>query len=100
MPRAVRLPYVDFAFPHGLPGTVLERAKDEEGFALVVVGDLGAVLQVERFMCVEGAEDCAVSAAGGLGVVYAIDEEGEAEHIGEEDEFLQACQYTQWTLEV
>lgn len=36
----------------------------------------------------EGAEDRAFCRAGGFGVVDAVDEKGEAEDVGEEDEFL------------
>jgi len=37
---------------------------------------------------VEGPQDGALGGAGGLGVVDGVDEEGEAENVGEEDEFL------------
>jgi hypothetical protein len=37
---------------------------------------------------VEGPEDGAFGAGGGFGVVDCVDEEGEAEDIGEENEFL------------
>jgi hypothetical protein len=37
---------------------------------------------------VEGAEDCAFGGRGGFGVIEGVDEEGEAEDVGEEDEFL------------
>jgi hypothetical protein len=37
---------------------------------------------------VEGAQDCSFGASGGFGVVDAVDEDGEAEDIGEEDVFL------------
>jgi hypothetical protein len=39
-------------------------------------------------MGVEGAEERTFSSVRGLGVVYAVDKEGEAEDVGEEDEFL------------
>jgi hypothetical protein len=42
---------------------------------------------------VEGAEDCAFGAGGGFGVVDGVDEEGEAEDVGEEDEFLLHARY-------
>ena len=39
-------------------------------------------------MGVEGAEKGADRGVGWLGVVNTVDEEGEAEDVGEEDEFL------------
>ena len=43
---------------------------------------------VARFVRVEGAEYSAFGGGGGFRVVDRVDEEGEAEDVGEEDEFL------------
>lgn len=87
-PFAVCLPNVDLdAFDGGALG-VFDGAEDEAGFAVGVVGDLGAVWGAFSFVGVEGAEDRAFGAGGGFGVVDAVHEEGEAEDVGEEDEFL------------
>ena len=43
-------------------------------------------------MCVEGPEDGAFGAVRGFGVVDTVDEEGEANYVREQDEFLyNAC---------
>lgn len=39
----------------------------------------------------EGAENGSLGATGKCGVVDVVDEEGEAEDVGEEDEFLVFC---------
>lgn len=46
-------------------------------------------------MRVEGPEDGAFGAGGRFGVVDGVDEEGEAEDVGEEDEFLVLGQNTE-----
>ena len=84
----VGFPDVDFDSFDGGAGGGFEGAEDEAGFAVRVVGDLRAVGLGLGFVGVEGAEDCAFGAGGGFGVVDAVDEEGEAEDVGQEDEFL------------
>ena len=45
-------------------------------------------------MGVERAQDTAFGAGRWFGVVYCVDEEGEAKDVGEEDEFLQRVRKT------
>lgn len=86
--RRVRLPDVNLHALDGLAVGVLERAQDEERLSLGIVGHHVACGHLLRFMGVEGAQDGALRGALGLGVVDGVDEEGEAEDVGEEDEFL------------
>lgn len=86
--RRVGLPDVDFDALDRVPCRVLDRAEDEERFALRVARHLAPRGQDARVVRVEGPQDGALGGAGGLGVVDGVDEEGEAENVGEEDEFL------------
>lgn len=85
---AVRFPDVDFHAFDRLPLRVFDGADDQTRLTLRVVGDLRAVGLGEGVVRVEGSEDRAFGAGGGFGVVDAVDEEGEAEDVGEENEFL------------
>ena len=67
---------------------VLDGAEREHGLAFGVRGHAGAVGQDGRVVRVEGPQHGALGAPLGFGVVDAVDEEGEAEDVGEEDEFL------------
>lgn len=86
---AVRLPDVDLDAFDGLAGGVFDVAENEAGFAVRVVGDLGAVGCGLRFVRVERAQDGALGALWWFGVVNAVDKEGEAEDVREEDELLE-----------
>ena len=88
VPRTVRLPHIDLDARDRLAVHVRDAAHDEARLALRVVTDGVAVLHGGRVVAVEGAQHGALGAARGFGVVDAIDEEGQAEDIGEEDEFL------------
>jgi hypothetical protein len=46
------------------------------------------MVHVGGFVCVEGAEDCAFGAVRWFGVVDAVYQQGEAEDVGQENEFL------------
>lgn len=90
---AVRLPDVDLDALDWLAVCVFDGTEDEAGLAVGIVGDCGAVGLGEGFMGVEGAENGAFCAGGWFGVVDAIDEEGEADDVGEENEFLSDDQF-------
>lgn len=85
---AVRLPDIDFDVLDGLALRVFDGAEYEAGLAGRVVGDLGSVRLGRGIVRVEGAEHCSFGAGRGFGMVDAVDEEGEAEDVGEKDEFL------------
>ena len=84
----VRLPNVDLHVGNRVAVYVFDGAEHEAGGALRIVGDGVAGRHVGGFVRMEGPEDGAFGGVGGFGVVYGVDEEGEAENIGEEDEFL------------
>jgi len=88
---AVRLPDVDLDALHGLARRALDGAQHKQRLAIGVGGDGEAVLVGRRVVRVEGAEDGAFGAMGRLGVVDGVDEQREADYVGEQDEFL-ACQ--------
>ena len=67
---------------------VAHGAEDEEWGAGGVLRHEGAVGHGFGFVGVERAKHGAFGGVGGFGVVDAVDEEGEAEDVGEEDEFL------------
>ncbi len=86
--RAIRLPDIDMHARDGVAVRVLDGADGEHGLALGVRRHAGAVGEDGRVVRVEGPQHGALSAPLGLGVVDAVDEQGEAEDVGEEDEFL------------
>jgi hypothetical protein len=67
-----------------------ERAHDKERGAGGVGGDGGACGESGRIVGVERAEDGAFGGSRGFGVVNRVHEEGEADNVGEEDEFLRS----------
>lgn len=84
----VRFPDVDFNAGDGGAGCGFHGAEDEQGGAVGVGGYAVSRGEVRGVVGVEGAEDGAFCAVGGFGVVEGVDEEGEADYVGEEDEFL------------
>ena len=89
---AVRFPDIDLDSADRLASSVFEGAEDETGLAVRVVGDHRAVGEGLGLVGMEGAEDGAFGAGGGFGVVDGVDEEREAEDVGEEDELLRIRQ--------
>jgi len=85
---AVRLPNIDLDTLYRLAGHVLDVAEDKARLAIRVVRYLGTVGLYLSFVGVEGPEDCAFCALRRFRVVDAVDEEGETEDVGEEDELL------------
>lgn len=85
---AIRLPDVDLDAGDRVTVAVLNSAQAEERLSLRVVGHLGAIAQRGGIVGVERSENGPLGGIGGLGVVNAVYEQGEAEDIGEEDEFL------------
>jgi hypothetical protein len=88
VPRRIRLPDVDFHAGDGVSGRVSDGAEDETGRSGGVGGDVLPGGDGRGVVGVEGPEDGAFGGAWGLGVVDGVDEEGEAEDVGEENEFL------------
>lgn len=88
-PFAVRLPNVDLDALDRPSICIFDCAQDKAGFAVGIVGDCGAVGFGLRFVGVEGPKDCAFGAGGWLGVVDAVDKEGKADDVGEQDKFLE-----------
>lgn len=88
VPRAVRLPNVHLDAGHRPPPRVLDRAHGQHRLPRRVRRHGAAVRQHRRVMRVEGPEHGALGAERRLGVVDVVDEEREAEDVGEEDEFL------------
>ncbi|KAK4674410.1 hypothetical protein QC763_0024040 [Podospora pseudopauciseta] len=88
MPAAVRLPDINLDALNGVPSRVSDGTNGKHRLTRRVGGHRGAVLEEGRIVGVEGAEDGALGRAGGFGVVDVVEEEGEAEGVGEEDEFL------------
>jgi hypothetical protein len=84
----VRLPDVDACALDGAAGQVAHGTQHETGLALRVLRQRAALREFVRFVCVKGAEDGGVRGAGRGWVVDGVDEEGDAEDVGEEDEFL------------
>lgn len=84
----VRLPNVNMDPGNRIPGRVLDRANCKHRLALGVGCHARSVRDGRRIVCVERAQDRALGRIGRFGVVDGIDEEREAENIGEEDEFL------------
>lgn len=85
---AVRLPNVDFDALDRVALLVLDGAHGQHRHAFRVRGQAGAVGDRRGVVRVEGPQDGALGGVGRLGVVDAVDEEGEAEDVGEEDELL------------
>lgn len=86
--RRVRLPDVDLAAGDRLPRRVAQRAHHQARLARRVGRDGAAVGQVERLVRVEGPEHRALGALARFRVVDRVDEQREAEDVGQEDEFL------------
>ncbi len=70
---------------------VFDGAEHETRRACGVGGDVLPRGDGGWIVGVKWAQDGAFCGVGGFGVVDSVDEEGEAEDIGEEDEFLWAC---------
>ena len=85
---AVRFPDIDLDAFDRLAGGVFDVADHKTGLAVRIVRNEGAVALNFGFVGVEGTEDCAFGALRWFGVVDAVDKEGEAEDVGEENEFL------------
>lgn len=81
MAAAVCLPDVDLDVFHRLARNVFHGTNTEQWLALWVRRHLAAVGQGRRVVRVEGAQNRALGRRGRLGVVDAVDEEGEAENI-------------------
>lgn len=90
VPAAVGLPDVDFHTGHGVALGVFDGADREHGLALGVARHARAVGQGRRVVRVEGPQEGALCGVGRLRVVYAVDQEGQAKDVREEDEFLGA----------
>lgn len=88
VPAAVRLPDVDFDALDRRPGRVFDGAEHKAGLAFGVRRDVAAGGDDLGFVAVEWPEDGTFGAGGGLRVVDCVNEEREAEDVGEEDEFL------------
>jgi hypothetical protein len=86
--RGVCFPDIDFDAGDGGPGGVFDGTDDDTRFAFGVRGDVVARRKCFCFVGVERTEDGTFGAVGGFGVVDGVDEEGEAEDVAEEDEFL------------
>jgi hypothetical protein len=86
--RTIRFPDINSYVWDRLARNVFDSADAETGLPAGVGGHAFAVGDWGRLVRVEGPEDGAFGAGGGFGVVDCVDEEGEAEDIGEEDEFL------------
>lgn len=84
----VRLPHVDGDVRDGAAPGVLDGAQDEQRLAVGVARDLPAGRQVVRLERVEGPEDRALGRAGRLGVVDAVDQQRQAQDVGQEDELV------------
>lgn len=89
----VCFPNIDFHVVDGVVVHVFDGADRKEGFTAWIVGEEGAGGEEGGFVGVEGAEDGAFGCVGGFGVGEGVDEEGEAEDVGEEDEFLGEVRY-------
>jgi hypothetical protein len=90
VPAAVRLPNVDLDAPDGPAVRVADHAYAQHGLALGVRRHGAAVGHGGGVVRVEGTQHRALGRRRRLGVVDAVDEQREAEDVGEEDEFLQA----------
>lgn len=88
VPRAVRLPNVHLDAGHRSPPRVLNCAHGQHRLPRRVRRHGAAVRQHRRVVRVERPEHGALGAERRLGVVDVVDEEREAEDVGEEDEFL------------
>lgn len=90
VPAAVRLPNVNLDAPDGLAVRVADHAYAQHGLALGVRRHGAAIGHGGGVVRVEGTQHRALGRRRRLGVVDAVDEQREAEDVGEEDEFLQA----------
>jgi hypothetical protein len=88
VPGTVRLPDINLDTLNWVPIHILYCAKNETGLAFGIVGHQLAVRDCIRFMGVEGPEDRSFGGCRRLRVIDCVDEEGEAENIGEKDKFL------------
>jgi len=86
--RRVGLPDVDLDPFEGIAGPVLDGADAQQGEPLWVVRHLGAGFEDGGVVRVEGPQHGAFGRVRGFGVVDVVDEEGETEDVGEEDELL------------
>lgn len=87
-PRRVRLPDIDLHVADRASVRVAHVAHHQEWLAPRVGGDVVPRAQLRGVVRVERAQDRAFGRAARFGVVDGVDEDGEAEDVGEEDEFL------------
>lgn len=67
--RRVRLPDINLGVLHGVPCRVADRADHEQRLAFCIARHVLARFQFLGFVCVEGAEDCALRASRRFWVV-------------------------------
>ena len=88
MASTIRLPDINLHALNWDPIDILYCAEYEAGLSFGIVGHQLAIRDCLRFVGMEWPEDGAFGGCGGFRVIDCVDEEGEAEDIGEEDEFL------------
>lgn len=88
MTFAVRLPDVDLDAGHGLACLVHDAAQRQHGLAVGVARHGRAVAQRGGVVRVERPQHGALGRAGGLGVVDAVDEQRQAQDVGQQDELV------------
>ena len=88
MPAAVGLPDINLNAFDRRSGWILNTAEYETGLAFGIRGNIGARRKDLRLVAVEWPENGAFSAGRRFGMIDCVDEEGEAEDIGKEDELL------------
>ena len=84
----IRLPNINLDVLNRLPIGILDRTEHEARLPVRIVCYLGAIGAILGLMRVEGSENSPLGAGWRFGMVDAVDEEGEADDVGEEDEFL------------
>jgi hypothetical protein len=88
MSRTVRLPDINLHTLNWVPINILYCAEYEAGLSFGVVGHQLAIGDRLCFVGMEGPKDRSFGGRRRLRMVNCVDEEREAENIGEEDEFL------------
>lgn len=88
VPAAVGLPDIDLDTLDRVASGVLYRTQCQHGLALWVGCHARAIGERGGVVCVKGPQHGTLSGVWRLGVVDVVNEEGETEDIGEEDEFL------------
>jgi hypothetical protein len=85
---AIGLPYVHRDIGDGVARCCFDGAEDEEGCAVGIRGNGGAIRICGRIVGVKGPEHCAFGAGRRFWVVDGVNEERETYYVGEENEFL------------